>query len=202
MDSFRQIYHVLQPHFEGSARSPFTLPKMGLGSPLGLPKTHSKIAGVKTPCIEVLFIPLEFFWSVDVQNGLQWAIWISAAQVMVERRAGSQTGNLTPDHKKSGIDPILVRLGEVQHTIGKLSRRITTCFRPHPNPSSPIGIVSRLHFGSPGKKCHLDASAMTRCRKYYMGEGGGFPWVRAVVSQVSPRLLVACFDTKSVQNEF
>jgi len=27
---------------------------------------------------------------------------------MVERRVESQTVNLTPDHKKSGIDPILV----------------------------------------------------------------------------------------------
>jgi hypothetical protein len=60
------IYNILakspkmsQPHFEGSVRSPFTLPKMGLGSPLGLPKTQNAIAGVKTPCIEVFFIPLE-----------------------------------------------------------------------------------------------------------------------------------------------
>jgi hypothetical protein len=30
---------VSQPHFEGSVRLPFTFPKMGLGSPLGLPKT-------------------------------------------------------------------------------------------------------------------------------------------------------------------
>jgi hypothetical protein len=44
---------VSQPHFEGSARSPFTLSKMGLGSPSGLPKTQSAIVGVKTPCIEV-----------------------------------------------------------------------------------------------------------------------------------------------------
>ncbi len=29
-----------------------------------------------------------------------------------------------------------------------------------------------------------------------MGEGGGFPRVRAVVSLVSPRLLVACSSTK------
>jgi len=50
---------VSQPHFEGSARSPLTLPKMGLGSPPGLPKTHSTIAGVKTPCIEAFFIPLK-----------------------------------------------------------------------------------------------------------------------------------------------
>jgi hypothetical protein len=41
-----------QPHFEGSVRSPLTLPKMGLGSPPGLPKTQDSIAGVKTPHIE------------------------------------------------------------------------------------------------------------------------------------------------------
>jgi hypothetical protein len=64
------------------------------------------------------------------------------------------------------------------------------------------GIVSGLHLGSPGKKCHLDASATEKHREYYMGEGGGFPRVQAVVSQVSPRLPVACPNTKSVQNEF
>jgi len=78
-----------QPHFEGVLRSPLTLLKMGLGSPLGLPKTQSVIAGVKTPRIEAFFIPLERSWSVNVQNGLAWAIWTSVAQGMVERRAGS-----------------------------------------------------------------------------------------------------------------
>jgi len=58
--------------------------------------------------------------------------------------------------------------------------------------------VSRLHFGSFGKKNHLDASVAESCREYYMGEGGGFPQVRAVVNQVSPRLPVACPNTKSV----
>jgi len=62
------------------------------------PKTQNRIAGVKTPCIEVLFILLERSWSVDVQNGLTWAIWTSVTQVMVKRRAGSQTDSLTPDH--------------------------------------------------------------------------------------------------------
>ncbi len=42
---------VLQPHFEGSVKSPLTLPKMGLGSPPGLSKTQSVITGVKTPCM-------------------------------------------------------------------------------------------------------------------------------------------------------
>jgi len=54
-------------------------------------------------------------------------------------------------------------------------------------PGVQTGTISRLHFGSPGKKNHLDASAAENCREYYMGEGGGFPWVRAVVSQVSRR---------------
>jgi hypothetical protein len=65
-----------------------------------------------------------------------------------------------------------------------------------------IEIVSRLHFGSPGKKNHLDASATESYKEYYMGEGGGFPLIRAVVSQMSPRSPVACPDTESVQNEF
>jgi hypothetical protein len=54
---------------------------------------------------------------------------VYAAQVMVERRAGSQIGSLTPDHKKSGIDPILVCVGGTRHTIGKLSRRATSLFQ-------------------------------------------------------------------------
>jgi len=53
-------------------------------------------------------------------------------------------------------------------------------------PGVQIGIISGLHFGSPGKKNHLDASAAESCKEYYMGESGGFPQVRAVVSQVSP----------------
>jgi len=65
-----------------------------------------------------------------------------------------------------------------------------------------IGTISRLHFGSPGKKCHSDASATEKRKEYYMGEDGGFPRVRAMVSQVNPRLPVAKPNTKSVQNEF
>jgi hypothetical protein len=52
-------------------------------------------------------------------------------------------------------------------------------------PRVQTGTVSRLLLGSPGNKSHLDASAMEQWREYYMGEGGGFPQVRAVVSLVS-----------------
>ncbi len=56
-------------------------------------------------------------------------------------------------------------------------------------PGVQTGIVSRLHFGSPGKKCYSDVTSAERYREYYMGEGGGFPRVWAVVSQVSPSCL-------------
>jgi len=63
-----------------------------------------------------------------------------------------------------------------------------------------LGVQTRtvlgFHFGSPGKKSHSDASATVRRREYYMGEGGGFPRVRAVMNQVSPVLPMACPSTK------
>jgi hypothetical protein len=58
------------------------------------------------------------------------------------------------------------------------------------SPGSPnrdsFGTVSGLHLGSLGKKSDLDVASVWSCREYYKGEGGGFPRVRAVVSQVSP----------------
>ncbi len=114
-----------QPHLEASVRRRLTLPKVGIGSPPGLLQLQSSTTERKTPRLEVLFILLERSWSVDVQNGLAWAIWTSAAQVMYKRRAGSQTGNLTPDHKKSGIDPIPTSTGGVRHGVRKLSKRAT-----------------------------------------------------------------------------
>jgi hypothetical protein len=59
-----------------------------------------------------------------------------------------------------------------------------------------IGTISRLLLGSPRKKCHLNVGATEQRRKYYMGEGGGFPWVQAVVNLVSLKSPVACPSTK------
>jgi len=44
----------------------------------------------------------------------------------------------------------------------------------------------------------LDVGAVKRHKIYYMGEGGGFPWIWVVMNLVSPRLLVACLNTKNV----
>jgi hypothetical protein len=49
---------------------------------------------------------------------------------------------------------------------------------------SLTGTISGLHFGSPGNLCHLDVGAAERRRVYYMGDGGGIPRIRAVVSLV------------------
>ncbi len=92
------IWELLQPHFWKSVRMTPTLPKWGLGSLGGLSKLQSWIAGVKTPRIGVFFISLESYESVDVENELAWDIWTFAAQVMCQRRAGSQIGSLTPEH--------------------------------------------------------------------------------------------------------
>jgi hypothetical protein len=174
-----------QPHFEGVVRSPFTLPKMGLGNHSGLLKTHSAIAGIKTPCIGAFLVSLERSWSVDVQNGLAWAIWTFLAQVMLERKAGSQTGRVKcrwiATHcwkalNKSynfGSDFVPIQVQGEELWASKV-------------PGVQTGTVSGLHFGSPGKKSHLDVSPVESCKEYYMGEGDGFSRVHAMVSQVSP----------------
>ncbi len=147
----KTLQHIIsgnlsQLHFEASVRMRLTLPKAGTRSPLGLLQLQSSIVEVKTPGLEVFFIPLERVWSVDVENDLAGAIWTSTVQVMVKRRAGSQTGSLTLEHKKWGIDPILVCAVGVWHTVGK-----QVCFRPHPNPRSESRIMSSQSHGSPNR---------------------------------------------------
>ncbi len=78
--------------------------------------------------------------------------------------------------------------------IGGLSKELS----PHKIPGVQIGTVSGLLYGSPETKNHLDVGAMERHKEYYMGEGGGFPQVWAVVSLVSPESPVGCLSTKGV----
>jgi hypothetical protein len=52
------------------------------------------------------------------------------------------------------------------------------------SPGTPTETISRLQLGSPEKKSHLDVASAEWCREYYMGEGGGLPRVRVVVSLV------------------
>ncbi len=51
-------------------------------------------------------------------------------------------------------------------------------------PGTVSETISGLQLGSPGKKSHLDVASAERRKEYYMGEGGGFPRVWAVVCLV------------------
>ncbi len=125
-----------------------------------------------------------------MENGLALAIWTSVAQVMGKRKAGSQTGSLIPDHKKSGIDLFATSELRVRYVVGKISTRATSLVQtslrsdlsvgsyelPKSQDSTRdiFGTFSGLQLGSPGKKRHLDVVSTGRRREYYMGEGGGF----------------------------
>ncbi len=118
--------NMSQPHFGLSVKMKLTLPKLGIWSPPGLPNVQSSTAEAKTPQIGVFLVSLERSSSVDAQKSLALVIWTSAAQVMGKRMAGSQTGSLTPDHKKSGIDLFPTSADGVRWGVGKLSKRATT----------------------------------------------------------------------------
>jgi hypothetical protein len=53
-------------------------------------------------------------------------------------------------------------------------------------PGVQTGTVSGLHFGSPGKKSHSDATPVGERRVYYKEYGGGISRARAMVCHVSP----------------
>ncbi len=135
-----------QPHFWKSVRMTLTLPKWGLGSPLGLPKLQSSIAGVKTPCLETFFMSLKSYWSVDVENGLTWAIWTYAAQVMAKRWGRSQIGaksweSTWPQYVQVECDtPLKSSQGELQ-----------VFFRPHSNWRFEQRVMNSQNPGSPNR---------------------------------------------------
>jgi hypothetical protein len=109
-------------------------------------------------------------------------------------KTGSQIANLTPDQKKSGIDPIYLAAGDVPHIVGKLSMRATTllqtasrsevCLQSYAASKSRESWLAQ--FRVLGQKGHFDVGPVERCRIYYKGVRWWLtPEVRAVVSLVS-----------------
>jgi len=86
--------------------------------------------------------------------------------------------------------------------------KIQVCFRPHPNRRSEQRLMTSQNpgssnwdnFGTPPweswDKKPLRCGCLEGHKVYYMGEGGGFPRVRAMVSLVNPELPVACLSIK------
>jgi hypothetical protein len=76
--------------------------------------------------------------------------------------------------------------------IGGLSKKLWARKVPGVQTGTILGIL----LGRPWTKSYSDVGAIGKHREYYMGEGDGFPRVRAMVSLVSPGLPVACLSTK------
>ncbi len=88
-----------------------------------------------------------------------------------KKRAGSQTTNLTPNKKKSGIDPIFLAVDDVPYTNGKLLMRATTLLQ-----AALQSEVYSQGYGAPksresllGEKSHLDVGSVANHRVYYKG---------------------------------
>jgi hypothetical protein len=149
-------------------RMTLTLPKWGLGSPLGLSKIQNSIVGVKKPCLEVFFTSLERSWSLDVENGLAWAIqhklcskegprvklavWLPTTKSRgstwprVCRWSATHCWKALKENYKFALDLIPIR---------GLNKELWATKAP----GVQIEIVSGLLLGSLGKKCHSDVGA-------------------------------------------
>jgi hypothetical protein len=69
---------------------------------------------------------------------------------MAKRRAGSQIANLTPDQKKSGIDPIHLVADNVPHTVGSSRQELQLCFITHFDPRFARKVTGLQSRGSLG----------------------------------------------------
>jgi hypothetical protein len=203
-----------QPYFEKSVRMRLRLPKWGFGSPTGFSKVQSSILKVKTPCIGAFFISLESYRSVDVANGLAWAIWTSTALVMAKRKVKSQIGNLTPTTKSwESTRPQWVQV-KWDTPLEISQQELQLCFRPCLDPRSEQRVIVPQSCGSPNFKSFGTPPWESRNKKPFecgcrveaqiilYGGRCWLPWVRAVVSLMNPKLLVACRNTKGApENE-
>jgi len=116
-----------------SVRMKFTLPKWGLGSPLGLPKLQSLIVGDKTPRIGVFFISLESYWSLNVEMASQGPFGHLQYNLWQKERLGIKLAVWLPTTKSR--ESTRPRFVQVEcDTLFEISwGELQVCFKPHPN---------------------------------------------------------------------
>jgi hypothetical protein len=175
-----------------------------------LPKLHNPITEVKTPRLGAFFISLENYQSVDVENGLHEPF--GHLQHNYGKKKGRESNwqfDSPPLKVRNRPDSSVCRWSATHHwkalkesykfasnliPIGGLNKELWT----RKVPGVQTKTISGFLFGSPRAKSHSDVGVVERRREYYMGEGGGFPGVRAVVNFVSLKSFVACPSTKGV----
>jgi hypothetical protein len=166
-------------------RMTLTFPKCGLESPPRLSKTQNSIAGVKTPRLEVFFIPFRPHMShLDIcstsygrkkgrESNWQFDSWPlkvgNRPNPGVCRWSATHCWKALEESYKFSLDLIPIRGLRWELWAPKV-----------------LGIqtrtVSGLLLGSPGTKSHSNVGVVGKHREYYMGEGGGFLRIRAVMS--------------------
>jgi hypothetical protein len=127
-----------------------------------------------------------------------WPFGHLQPKLWAKERPGVKLAVWLPTTKSRESTSSRRRLEECDTALESSRRELRLWFRTRSDPSSrrgamavqsfgsPVGTLSGLHFGSPNKMCHSNVASTTSRREYYMGEGGGFPRVRAVVSLVCP----------------
>jgi hypothetical protein len=96
---------------------------------------------------------------------------------------------------------------ECDTPLKRFQQELQVCFRPHPNQRSKQRVMNSQSPRSPNRdnfrtpweswdKKPFGCGCGGIMQRILYGEGGGFPWVRVVVSLVSPELPVACPSTK------
>jgi len=119
----------LQPYFE-RVRMKFTLPKLGLGSPLGFPKTS------EFDCRGQNTLHWNFFCIIEKLAKCKCQKWARMDHLDIYNTSyGKKKGRESNWQfhsrllKVGKIDLTPVRVGGVQNTIRKLSRRATSLFQ-------------------------------------------------------------------------
>jgi hypothetical protein len=75
-------------------------------------------------------------------------------------------------------------LGECDMALESFRKGLQVWFRPRLDRRSGREAMMSQSLGSPGKKCHSNASVAERHREHYWEDGGDTSWVRAMVSLV------------------
>jgi hypothetical protein len=137
---------------------------------------------------------------------LHYPFGILKGKLWLKERLGVRMAVWLPNTKSQE----LIRFFSVQVACNiplKNSRRgIQLCFKPHCNRRSTQCYGPQRHessrtptWESQDKMSFQCGPYVERHRKYYKGEGGGLPWVQAVMNLVSLKLPMVHPSTKSAQ---
>jgi hypothetical protein len=133
----------MKPH------TPKWTPIVGVGVPNVLSNLHSAITGVITHWLEELFISLESYWNVGVQNGLALPIWTSETKLWSKERSGVKLAIWFPTIKSQELTRFLHVQAVWDIILESSWREIQLCFKPHCNRRSTRKIMGPQSRGSP-----------------------------------------------------